>query len=195
VREAERLVELDDHLTQFLAGAWRPADTSQRIELAQFALVHNHAPLIAAPLYRDALSEDQSLVTDPRTGHRYNAACAALLATTQTDETAATLSGSDCIAWRTQALDWLRADLAAWRQLADSTPDARPQVAQTLAHWREDVDLGSIRDAEPLARLPEPEQQQWRDLWDLVAQLRQSCASSSSAAAGGVTTGLAPAER
>ena len=84
---------------------------------------------------------------------------------------------------------------AAWRQLADTTPDSHPQVVQALTHWRQDSDLVSTRDAEPLSRLPEAEQQQWRDLWNQVEQLRQLCASNPPAAGGGVTTDPLPAER
>lgn len=113
---------------------------------------------------------------DLRTAHRYNAACFASLASASADTTAEPLNDTDRAAWRTQARDWLTADLSAWQALADSTSDFRPQVA--LAHWQTDPDLAPVRDPEPLARLPETEQQQWNEFWRRVEELRGSLAAA-----------------
>jgi len=43
--------------------------------------------------------------------------------------------------------------------------------AETLQHWQTDPDLAGIRDPQPLAKLPEPEQETCRKLWADVAAL------------------------
>jgi hypothetical protein len=81
------------------------------------------------------------------------------------------LTETDRAAWRTHARDWLTGDLAAWQKLADSTPDAHSQIAQTLAHWQSDPDLAPVRDAKPILSLPESERVAWRALWADVRRL------------------------
>ena len=73
---------------------------------------------------------------------------------------------------RGQALDWLKAERAAWAKVLDSDgPQARPFVQQTLQHWRADTDLAGVHDAGALAKLPEPERVAWRSLWAEVDAL------------------------
>jgi hypothetical protein len=69
---------------------------------------------------------------------------------------------------RPQALDWLRADLAAWARVTDRT-----LVLRTLKRWRQDADLTSVRDPEGLAKLPQAEREAWCQLWSDVADLLQ----------------------
>jgi hypothetical protein len=74
--------------------------------------------------------------------------------------------------WRTQALDWLKFDLAVWSKMLESnTPQSRQVVAQTLHHWKADPDLAGIRDEAALAKLPQDEQQAFRALWAEVDAL------------------------
>jgi hypothetical protein len=73
---------------------------------------------------------------------------------------------------RRQALAWLRADLAAYAQLAaPGDPKVKEAVRQQLAHWQQDPDLASVRDQEALGTLPDEERQQWGQLWGDVAAL------------------------
>ncbi len=68
--------------------------------------------------------------------------------------------------WRKQAVDWLKADLAAWSTLLEKGPPAaRQSISQTLQHWKADSDLAGLRDAALLAKLPEDEQTACRALW------------------------------
>ena len=56
---------------------------------------------------------------------------------------------------RSQALDWLKADLAYWSKQAETgTPQAKALVTQTLQHWKADTDLAGIRDEEALKNSP-----------------------------------------
>ena len=48
------------------------------------------------------------------------------------------LAPMDRLALRRQALTWLRADLAAWRQALPRSPQL---VASALKHWQSDPDL------------------------------------------------------
>ncbi len=67
---------------------------------------------------------------------------------------------------------WLKAELLAWTKLLESgPPQARPAIAQTLDHWKQDGDFASLRDAEALARLPEAERADWQALWAEVDAL------------------------
>jgi hypothetical protein len=82
------------------------------------------------------------------------------------------LSAEECGRLRGQALSWLRSDLAAWRDVLEKDPGkARPMLVLKMRYWRADSELAGIRDSEGLARLPEAEQQTWRQFWGEVQQL------------------------
>jgi hypothetical protein len=67
---------------------------------------------------------------------------------------------------RKQALDWLRADLAAHaKQLQAANPNGRAAVERTMQHWQKDADLAGVRDREALAKLPDSERKEWDALW------------------------------
>jgi hypothetical protein len=86
---------------------------------------------------------------------------------------AAKLDASGRARWRQQALDWLRADLKAWRNAhigGDSKTNA--DVARMLLHWQSYPDLAGVRDRAGLGKLPEAERQRlthWRAEADLAA--------------------------
>jgi hypothetical protein len=109
-------------------------------------------------------------------GHRYNAACSAALAGCGKGADAGSLDDKERARLRRQALDWLRADLAAWAGQAAIDKDAdRVRVRQKLGHWQRDPDLASLRDAPELAKLPAEEQEACRRLWaDVKALLKQA---------------------
>ena len=75
---------------------------------------------------------------------------------------------------RRQALRWLRADLAAYTQLAGrDDPKLKQAIRQRLGHWQKDADLAPVRDAEALNKLPGYERDVWRQLWADVDALRK----------------------
>ena len=77
---------------------------------------------------------------------------------------------------RQRALEWLRADLAAYTKHAEKdNKAARPAVQQRLSHWLHDADLATVRETKALAALPEPERKQWQKLWADVEALRKKC--------------------
>jgi hypothetical protein len=75
---------------------------------------------------------------------------------------------------RSQALAWLKAELAVWgRLLGGGDPQGRADVAKTLRHWKVDTDLAGVRDPDALARLTEAERAAWWALWaDVEAFLK-----------------------
>jgi hypothetical protein len=73
---------------------------------------------------------------------------------------------------RKQALDWLRADLAAHaKQLQAANPNGRAAVERTMQHWQKDADLAGVRDREALSKLPEAERKEWESHWAEVQHL------------------------
>jgi hypothetical protein len=64
--------------------------------------------------------------------------------------------GADAAEWRGRALEWLRADLAAFGWSSSHLADA-------LEDWKRDPDLATIRDR--VGDLPKPERAAWRGLW------------------------------
>ena len=115
---------------------------------------------------------DPKLGDDRQDRHRYNAACAAALAGCGQGTDDPKPDDAARAGLRGQALDWLKAERAAWAKVLDvGGPQSRPLVQQTLQHWQADTDLAGVRDADALAKLPESERDAWRSLWAEVDAL------------------------
>jgi serine/threonine-protein kinase len=151
----------------------RPTTVQQNLErltLAQRAYdAGRHAA--AARLWAETFAADPNLAADRQAQHLYNAACAAAQAATG----GGIDSPPDAAAkarLRTQALGWLRSELATWKRFVETfPPDQRKAVAQVLAHWQQDPDLSSLRDPAALSGLPDDERSAWQALWTDVADL------------------------
>jgi tetratricopeptide (TPR) repeat protein len=166
VRQCQRLVDLDARLPAILQGDDRPKDAQERLALADLCQRHKRRYAAAARFYAAAFAEQPKLVDDPGRGFRYNAACAAALAAAGQGQDADRLSDEERTRLRRQALDWLRADLAAWTRVMEKTPpQARPAVQRELQHWQKDPDLAGLRDKDALAKLPAAEGEVCRKLW------------------------------
>jgi serine/threonine-protein kinase len=171
VAEAERMAALAARLPALLKGEDRPRDVAERLAFAQMAYDAKRYAA-AARLWSDALAADPKLGDDRRAGHRYNAACAAALAAAGEGDGEPTPDAAATAELRRKAVDWLRAELAAWSKVLDSgDPKARAAVAPKLRHWRQDPDLAGVRDGDALAALPEAERGAWRALWAEVDAL------------------------
>jgi tetratricopeptide (TPR) repeat protein/tRNA A-37 threonylcarbamoyl transferase component Bud32 len=165
LRQCERLLDLERKLPAVLAGQSQPADASERLEYARFA-AHKGLYAGAAGLFAAAFAADPRAADNLTAGHRYNAACTAAAAAAGQGLDANKLSEQERARWREQALGWLRADLAKWAgRLKDGGPAAGKQVAAKLRSWQQDAALAGIRDAAPVARLPEGEREACRRLW------------------------------
>jgi serine/threonine-protein kinase len=176
LRGAERLLDLEARLPALLRGTARPADAAERLALAQLCQHHKRRYAASARLYAEAFAEQPRLAADLQTAHRYNAACAAARAAAGQGQDADRLDDRDRCRLRRQALDWLRADLAAWAGVADKAPaQAGPAVRRALRHWQGDPDLAGLREAAALARLPAGERQACQKLWaDVDALLHRA---------------------
>jgi tetratricopeptide (TPR) repeat protein len=181
VRRCERLVELDEKLPAMREGTTTPASPAEQTELA-WLCAFKRLDRAAARFYEEAFAAEPKLADDLGAGHRYDAACAAALAGGGRARDGDKLDEKEKARLRGQALDWLRADLAAWaRELAKNTPATRAAVQEKMRHWQADTDLAGVRGPEALARLPEAERQAWQTLWNDVAVLlnrKQGKASS-----------------
>jgi serine/threonine-protein kinase len=175
VRGCQRLVELDSHLPALLEGKATPTGAGERIELAQLcSLKRLHRA--AARFYAEAFADKPKLAGDLNGQHRYNAACAALAGCGQGKD-ADKRDAKERARLRQQALDWLRADLKAYRQVLEkSAGKAGPAIAQRMQHWLQDTDFASVRDDKSLAKLPEAQRKEWHKLWQEVEALRQQAA-------------------
>jgi hypothetical protein len=128
----------------------------------------------AARFYTDAFGARPNLADDLHRQLRYNAACAAALAGSGHGKDAGQTDEKERGRLRRQALNWLRADLSAYRRLLEKEPDkARPIVQQRMQHWQQDKDFAGVRGEEALAKLPEPERREWEKLWTEVDALLQ----------------------
>jgi serine/threonine-protein kinase len=166
LRLCERGQALDAKLPALLKGEAKPADAAERIDLAQLCQEHKALYVASARFYTEAFALEPKLAADLDHHHRYNAACAAALAADGQGKDAAKLDAKEKTRQRRQALDWLRADLAAYAKLAAGNDDKQTQaMEQSLAHWQQDPDLASVRDKNALDRLPEQERSEWRKLW------------------------------
>ena len=69
---------------------------------------------------------------------------------------------------RKQAFDFLTAELASLRQLADKD---NKFVHERMQHWLKDDDLKSVRETKSLDTLPPQERDAWKKLWGEVRKL------------------------
>jgi serine/threonine-protein kinase len=165
VRDCERLIEREKELLRVLGGSSEPADARERIEWARLC-IQTRRYVAAVRLSGEAFGADGQLANDLEAGDRYRAAAAAALAGIDQGRDAGNLTIEAKAALRRQALDWLKADLAAWRSHGDEGRRAR-----ALASWQADKALAGFRDEKGLASLPEAERAAWRGLWADVAML------------------------
>jgi serine/threonine protein kinase/Flp pilus assembly protein TadD len=125
-------------------------------------------PAAALQVLRDGAAHRPAWMADPRTEFRYDAACTAALAGTGQGKDAPPESGRPAL--RTEARDWLLADLAVWRKWAGE-PGNKPAVRRTLTHWLDDADFAAVRDPKGLDALPADERRAWSALWADVREL------------------------
>jgi eukaryotic-like serine/threonine-protein kinase len=175
--DAERLRDLDARLPALLKGQEQPKDAGERVALAQFCQLHKKRFVASVRWYSEAFAKQPKLADDLKTHNRYNAACAASLAGCGQGKDADKLDPKESARLRQQALDWLRADLKAYRQVMEKDADkAGPEITQRMQHWLTDEDFAGVRGAEALAKLPEAERKEWQKLWQEVEALRKRAA-------------------
>jgi TPR repeat len=167
IHEAERLVQLQDHLPHILTGKEKPASAAERVEYFRVArLTQQYRALVK--LLEDAFIADPKLEKP----NRLNAARAAALAGCGKGKDNPPVAPKEQPALRQKALQWLQAELSDWEKLAKNSPKSRPNLLAILQRWQQDPDLAGVR-REALMQLPEDERAAWQKLWRAVAALQQ----------------------
>jgi tetratricopeptide (TPR) repeat protein len=169
--KCQRQVELDGRLPAVLRGEAHPANAA---EGAEYALVCYAKKLYVAAtrFWSDAFAADPKLAADLLAWNRYNAACAAALAAAGRGGDAASLAEKERVRHARQALEWLRADLRAAREmLTTGKPLERVLVRKGLRDWPGDRDLAGLRDPAAVARLPSDQQEASKQIWAEVEAL------------------------
>jgi serine/threonine-protein kinase len=171
VAEAERMLEISKRLRAILQGRDKPRNDRERLTFAQMA--HGQQLFAAASrLWTEAMESDPKLVDDREVQPRYNAACAAALAAAGQGKDEPPLDEAAKVRWRKQAIEWLKADLAAWAKIVEQgSPQEKQAVAPMLQHWKADPDLASLREADAVAKLNAEDQRACRAVWSEVGAL------------------------
>jgi serine/threonine-protein kinase len=171
VRTARLLADLERRLPLILAGKDGPASGDELAALPDMCYTKQHFA-ISARYWQQAILAQATLADDMGAANRYNAACAATLAGCGQGKDYPPLDEPTKARWRKQAIDWLKADLAAWSKiLKEGPPQARQSIPATLQHWKADPDLAGLRDPNALKQLAEAEQSACRALWAEVDAL------------------------
>ncbi len=170
IAEAQRLQALSARLPAILKGDDRPRDNGERLA---FAIICWDTKRYAAAtrLLTEALKVDPNLADDRQGQYRYNAACAAALASCDKGKDNPPPDDDTKTKLRRNALDWLKADRDVWARVLDGGPQGRDQIAPALRYSLVDPDLAGVRDQAALAKLPETERTAWRSLWTDVETL------------------------
>jgi tetratricopeptide (TPR) repeat protein len=174
---ALKLESLRDRLPPVLQGKAQPKDVAERLAFADFCQQPFRQQYVAAArFYQEAFAADPKLADDLQGQPRYNAACAAALAGCGQGKDADQSDHKERARLRRQALEWLQADLAAYRRLLDKEPErAGSLVRERMQHWQQDKDFAGVRGPDALARLPEAERATWQQLWaDVAAMLTRA---------------------
>jgi serine/threonine protein kinase/tetratricopeptide (TPR) repeat protein len=172
VQQCEHFLELDRRLSAILSGRQKPADMTERIDLAEFCILPCKKCYVAAcHFYEEAFAGQP----DPGSGQpyprRYHAAWAAALAGCGQGKDADQTDGRQRAHLRQLAREWLHAILALDRRMLEKEPDkACPFVAQHMQYLQQDKDFAGVR-GQALAPLPEAERAAWQQLWAGVADL------------------------
>jgi hypothetical protein len=168
------MAKLDAKLPAILSGQRRPADNSERLLLASMCYQpYKQLHAAAARYYTEAFADKPQLADNLKAQHRFTAACAAALAGSGQGKDVDKLDSTELARLRQQALDWLWADLEAYRQVLEKSANkAGPEIAQRMQDLLQLDDLAGVRDPEGLAKLPQKERQAWSKLWTEVANTR-----------------------
>ena len=152
------------------SGKAQPANAAEAIGFAGQSIKKRHYAR-STELYRDAFAKEPALADNLELGHRYNAACYAVLAAAGKGDDTADLTAEQATQLRQEALKWLQADLTSWsKRVGDGTEADRKAAAKKLRLWHRDTDLTWVREG-GLDAVPAGERPAWQRLWTEVAAL------------------------
>src|SRR5262249_37063404 len=133
-----RLAKVAPRLPRLISGEEKPASAQEAMDAGVICWYRNltHA---AVRLRAAAFALDPNMADDRKAHYRYSAACEAALAAAGHGKDVGDLSDKERARLRQQALDWLRADLAAHgKRLERGQPADRAEVRRDLQHWQVD---------------------------------------------------------
>jgi eukaryotic-like serine/threonine-protein kinase len=173
---ALHLKTLEGRLPGLLRGEDNPGSASETVDAAELCAL-KRLYTDGTRFYARAFALDPKLADQWRDRNRYAAACCAALGAAGRGDDATALDESVPIRLRRQALDWLRAELAAMTpEVAGGQPDVLMRLKYTLSRWHRDRKLAGIRDADALAKLPAGEREAFAKLWVDVEALEKKIA-------------------
>jgi serine/threonine protein kinase/Flp pilus assembly protein TadD len=168
VESAERLAAMGSRLSAVVRGDAEPADSREALEV----LAHCYKKRLTvktAQLYTRYCRTAWAKEPGSAANTRFIAAQAAALAGCGRGEDAAALGEAERAGWRSQALEWLQADLVHFgKRLTDSRPAARKEAQDYFNRRKQEPALAGVRDATELAKLPEAERAEWVRFWSAV---------------------------
>ena len=168
-REAEMMIIPD--LPELLDGGRAPRDHDERFIVLGVYRSQNRT-LAAARLCAETLARDPLLAAETRLDLRYKAACAAAAAGFGSGRDATRLDEGERANWRTQALAWLRDELASRKtKLANDSSEDRASLRTTLSRWRSSADLARLREPGSLQPLSDGDREAWATFWREVDHL------------------------
>jgi tetratricopeptide (TPR) repeat protein len=180
LRQIERLSALEERLDAILRGQDAPANAEGRLDLADLCRVKGRFAA-ATRFYREAFQTKSALAGDLSTQHLLHAAIAAAQAGTQLNpaKDVPPLDEAERARWRSQALDWLRAEKDVCAKIIGAEITGQPnanrppndaarklrlarKTLEILTHHR---DLACVREPDALAKLTQGERKDWQAFW------------------------------
>jgi hypothetical protein len=147
-------------------GKAEPQGAAEQFALAELCLTYKHQPATAVRFYTAGLADAASPTDELILAHRYNAACAAVLAAAGNGKEPGPLVESEKSRLRRQGLSWLHAELSRLQaQVKTSEPAVRLDLRKTLWHRQTDTNLAQVRGDEALILLPIEERAAWQQFW------------------------------
>jgi tetratricopeptide (TPR) repeat protein len=167
--DAQRFAAFDSRFADIASGEKEPATANEAIDFARLARIRRQYEL-AARCYAAAFAKADAL----KTAHRYNAACAAVLASTGTVAEHDPFEAERKTPLRHLALQWLTAELESLRQRGSTgAASSGLSVLRSLRQWQTDPDLAAVRDEALVHELPSADQRDWREFWSAVERVLQ----------------------
>ena len=172
LQQCDELLAVDRKVSAILEGeAPPPAAATEQLQLAQFCQSYKERYRDAADFYAQAFAAEPKAAANLDAGFRYNAACAAALASAGIGVGADMLDAKDRARLRKQSLDWLQADLVWRAQALERNHFLCIRIRKDMEHWRSDPDLFSLRDGNELAKLSSEDRTACAKLWGEVEGL------------------------
>jgi serine/threonine-protein kinase len=170
-KACNRYVDLNPRFSTLLQGTVKVGSPTEQLDLARLCQLKK-LYAAAADHYRLAFEADPKLCANTPDSTRYDAACAAILASAGRGVDAAKTDDKKRQILLEQGLDWLQQDLAYWGVLLDrGSLQDEARVRSWMHAWQNDPDLSSIRSANARSRLHPAERSQCDKLWTAVDAL------------------------